>query len=150
MLGGYDFHDQRGMTAWGRLGYHISQLSMSNLMNAAKLPSETFRGPSFGVGVKIPRITPTIGGAGSIDVIYPGSRTQTQNAEDGKLAGAMAAWLSLIGDYAWKDAWTLQASYRLGYAKSTWTGASARVTGVTNATRRDLSHVLTLGVARGF
>jgi uncharacterized protein YgiM (DUF1202 family) len=150
VLGGYDFHDKRGMTAWGRLGYHVGLVSFSNLMNLAQLPSETFKGPSIGVGLKVPKVTDKIGASGSLDLVYPGSRSQTQNNEDGAEQGAMAATLQLIGDYAWKDAWALQAAYRLGYAKTAWSGASNRVTNVTAAERRDLSHVLTLGLGRSF
>jgi len=150
LLGGYDFHDSRQMTAWARVGYHLGITSFANLMNLADLPSETFRGPSIGAGVKVPKLTPKIGVTGTADVIYPGSRSQTVGNEDGAVDSAMAAWVSVVGDYAWNNPWSLQAGYRFGYAKTSWTGASNRVTGVTAASRRDLSHVLTLGVGRAF
>lgn len=150
LLGGYDFHDKRGMTAWARLGYHIGLFSVGNLENAANLPSETFRGPSIGAGLKIPKLTDTIGAMGSLDLVYPGTRSQTQNNEDGKLDGAMAVTVQLAGDYAWKDDWSLQAAYRLAYAKTAWTGVSNRVNGVTASERSDLSHIFTFGLGRAF
>ena len=150
VIGGYDFHDRRGMTLWGRLGYHLGYFLVNDLMNPAELPSESFSGPTFGVGLKIPRVTPTIGASGSLDLVYPGSRTQTENREDGDSLSAMAATLSLVADYAWKPEWTFQGAYRLGYAKSSWTGPSMRIDGATRASRTDLSHVVTVGVGRAF
>lgn len=150
LLGGYDFHDKRGMTAWARLGYHVGLFSVSNLQNAANLPSETFRGPSIGAGLKIPKLTDKVGAAGSVDLVYPGSRSQTQNNEDGQVDGAMAVTLQLAGDYAWKADWSLQAGYRLAYAKTAWTGVSNRVTNVTKAERTDLAHIFTFGLGRAF
>lgn len=149
-LGGYDLHDRRGTVVWGRLGYHIGITSIGNLMNAAQLPSETFRGPSLGVGVTMPRVTPKLGGQASLDLVYPGTRSQTQNNEDGDLEGAMGATAALAGAYAWRGAWNLEAGYRFGYRKTAWSGPSNRITGATEATRTDLSHVLTVGLGRDF
>jgi uncharacterized protein YgiM (DUF1202 family) len=150
VVGGYDLHDRRGTVVWGRLGYHVGITSIANLMNAASIPSETFRGPSLGVGVTMPQVTPKIGARASLDLIYPGTRSQTENNEDGDLEGAMGATLALAGAYAWRGAWNLEAGYRFGYRKTSWSGESNRITGVTEATRTDLNHVLTLGLGREF
>lgn len=150
-IGGYDLHDRRGTVIWGRLGYHVGITSMSDLMNMANLPSETLRGPAVGAAMTMPRLTPTIGVAAAVDLIYPGTRTQTQGNEDGKLDGAMALTLGLTGAYAWKRDWNLEAGYRFGYAKTAWTGPSFRGTGATTASERvDKNHVLTVGLGRVF
>jgi SH3-like domain-containing protein len=150
LLGGYDFHKPNGMTAWGRLGYHYGVFSVSNLNNLAKLPAETFKGPTFGAALRIPRLARKIGGEASLDLVYPGRRKQTQGIEDGALQKAMAATAEVTALYDWKTDWKLGAAYRFGYAASSWTGTSARITGATAAKRTDLSHVLTVGLGRAF
>lgn len=150
VLGGYDLHDKRGTVLWGRLGYHVGITSMSDLNNMAQLPSETFRGPAIGAAMTMPRLTPTIGVGASLDLVYPGTRSQTQGNEDGTLDGAMGVAVGVAGAYAWRPAWNLEAAYRFGYAKSAWKGASNRVTGATAAERVDKNHVLTVGLARVF
>ncbi len=150
-IGGYDLRDRRGTVIWGRLGYHVGITSMSDLMNMANLPSETLRGPALGAAMTMPRLTPTIGVAASVDLVYPGTRTQTQGNEDGTLDGAMALTLGVTGAYAWKRDWNLEGGYRFGYAKTAWTGASQRGTGATAASERvDKNHVLTVGLGRVF
>lgn len=150
-IGGYDLHDRRGTVVWARLGYHVGITSMSDLMNMANLPSETLRGPAIGAAVTMPKLTPTVGVAASVDLLYPGTRTQTQGNEDGQLDGAMALTLGVTGAYAWKRAWNLEAGYRFGYAKTAWTGPSFRGTGATAASERvDKNHVLTVGLGRTF
>ncbi|MBK9030235.1 MAG: SH3 domain-containing protein [Myxococcales bacterium] len=150
VIGGYDLRDRRGTVVWGRVGYHVGILSMSNLMNAANIPSETFRGPAIGASVTMPRLTPTIGVAAALDLVYPGTRSQTQGNEDGALDGAMGLMAGLTGAYAWKPAWNLEAAYRFGYAKTAWTGPSNRGTGSNAAERVDKNHVVTVGLARTF
>ncbi|MBL8625463.1 MAG: SH3 domain-containing protein [Myxococcales bacterium] len=150
-IGGYDLHDRRGTVIWARLGYHVGITSMSDLMNMANLPSETLRGPAIGAAMTMPKLTPTIGVAASVDLLYPGTRTQTQGNEDGQLDGAMALTLGVTGAYAWKRDWNLEAGYRFGYAKTAWTGPSFRGTGATAASERvDKNHVLTVGLGRVF
>ncbi len=150
-IGGYDLHDRRGTVIWARLGYHVGITSMSDLMNMANLPSETLRGPAIGAAMTMPRLTPTIGVAASVDLLYPGTRTQTQGNEDGQLDGAMALTLGVTGAYAWKRDWNLEGGYRFGYAKTAWTGPSFRGTGATAASERvDKNHVLTVGLGRVF
>ena len=148
-IGGYDLHDRRGTVIWARLGYHVGITSMSDLMNMANLPSETLRGPAIGAAMTMPKLTPTIGVAASVDLLYPGTRTQTQGNEDGQLDGAMALTLGVTGAYAWKRDWNLEGGYRFGYAKTAWTGPSFRGTGATAASERvDKNHVLTVGQVR--
>ncbi len=154
LLGGYDFHKKSGMTAWVRLGYHYGVFAVGNLNNLAKIPAETFKGPTFGVSMRMPRLTKKIGAEAALDAIYPGSRKQTQGIEDGAVDKAQAATINLLGMYDWKGAWKLGAGYRLGYAATKWTGASVRVVGAdgpaTSSKRTDISHVVTVGLNRAF
>jgi len=150
LVGGYDFHKASGMTAWARLGYHYGVFSVSNLDNLASIPAETFKGPTVGAALRIPRLTGKLGVEASLDVVYPGSRVQTTGNEDGDQAKARAAVAQLAGTYAWKGRWRLGAGYRLNYASTSWTGTSNRVSGATASSRRDLAHVLTVGAGRSF
>lgn len=150
LLGGYDFHKASGMTAWARLGYHYGVFSVANLNNLAKLPAETFRGPTVGAALRIPRLSGKFGGEASVDLVYPGTRKQTAGIEDGTTTASRAASLELLGTYAWKGAWQLGAGYHFGYASTRWTGQSARIPTATAARRTDLSHVVTVGLARAF
>jgi hypothetical protein len=150
LLGGYDFRKSNGMTAWLRLGYHYGAFSVSNLNNLAKLPAENFKGPTFGLAMRIPTLTKKIGAEASLDVVYPGTRKQTVGITDGTLDKANAASLALLGMYDWKGAWKLEGGYRLGYASTRWTGTSERVPTATISKRTDLSHVVTVGLGRAF
>ena len=150
LLGGYDFHKANGMTAWLRLGYHYGAFSVSNLNNLAKLPSETFKGPTMGAALRIPRLAKKIGAEASLDLVYPGTRKQTVGISDGALQKAQAATLDLLGMYDWKRDWKLTGGYRFGYAASRWSGTSDRVPTATSSKRTDLSHVVTVGLGRAF
>ncbi len=147
---GYDFRKRSGLTAWARLGYHYGLFSVSNLDNLAQIPTETFSGPTVGTALRMPRLTDKIGASASVDVVYPGTRSQTAGNQDGAVAGAMAAAVQLAGQYGWKGAWKIDAVYRFGYARTRWTGESTRVVGATSSERTDLSHVLTAGLGRAF
>ncbi len=150
LLGGYDFHKPNGMTAWARVGYHYGVFSVGNLNNLARLPAETFKGPTVGAALRIPRLSKQLGAEAAVDLVYPGSRRQTQGIEDGAVEKAMAASAELVGIYDWRPEWKLGAAYQLGYAATRWSGTSARISGATAAKRTDLSHVVTVGLGRAF
>ncbi len=150
LIAGYDFHKPNGMTAWARVGYHYGVFSVGNLENIASIPSETFSGPTVGTALRIPGLTKKIGAEAALDVVIPGKRKQTAGNTDGTQTGAKAATLELLGTYAWQGAWRFNGAYQFGYAATSWTGNSERVTGATAARRVDLSHVLTVGLGRDF
>jgi SH3-like domain-containing protein len=150
LLGGYDFHKPNGMTAWARVGYHYGAFSVSDLANAAKIPSETFSGPTIGGALRIPGLTDKIGAEAALDLVYPGKRKQTVGNTDGPSPKAMAATLELLGSYAWKGPWRLNGAYQFGYAATRWSGASERVPGAMQSKRVDMSHVLSFGLGRAF
>lgn len=154
---GYDLHSPKGTILWGRLGYHYGMFSVDNVgdltKNLAHLPSEILSGPTVGFAMEMPKLGEKIGARASADLLYPGTRSQTKGLEDGAASKTMAAWLGAIVSYQWKTDLTLDAGYRLGYASTQWAGAatgSMRGTNATTAARTDLSHVLTVGLAKSF
>jgi len=154
---GYDLHKSNGMTLWARLGYHYEMFKVDNVSdltkNLAHLPSEILSGPTIGVAVEIPKLTRKIGGVVAADYLYPAKRTQTKGLEDGLTSKAKALWLGATFTYQWKPKLELDAGYRLSYAKTLWSGAapdSMRGTGATTSERKDLTHTVTVGLAKSF
>jgi hypothetical protein len=154
---GYDLHSAKGTVLWGRAGYHYGMFSVDNVgdltKNLAHLPSEILSGPTFGVAMEMPKLGEKIGACASADVLYPGSRSQTKGLEDGAASKTLAAWLGAMVSYQWKSDLSIGAGYRLGYASTQWAGTatgSMRGTNATQAQRTDLSHVLTVGLAKSF
>jgi uncharacterized protein YgiM (DUF1202 family) len=154
---GYDLHSPKGTIVWGHLGYHYGMFSVDNVgdltKNLAHLPSEILSGPTVGFGLEMPKLGEKVGARASADLLYPATRTQTKGLEDGLSSKAMAAYLSAVISYRWKSDMTLDAGYRLDYATTTWSGAAAasmRGTNSTTAARTDLTHVLSVGIAKSF
>jgi uncharacterized protein YgiM (DUF1202 family) len=154
---GYDMHSEKGTVVWAHLGYHYGMFSIDNVgdltKNLAHLPSEILSGPTVGFGLDMPKLGEKIGMRAAADLLYPGTRTQTKGLEDGASSKAMAAYLTALVSYQWKSDLTLDAGYRLDYATTDWSGAataSMRGTNSTTASRTDLTHVLTIGLAKSF
>ena len=155
---GYDLHKKNGMTIFGRLGYRYSSFSVDNYndftKNPAKLPQETIGAPTLGVALAIPKLTPKLGLAFTLDTVLAGaSITQTKGLEDGASPKEKAAYVGAVLTYRWKKDMDLQAAYRLDYesidfGKPVMTSMRAH-TG-TDVTRTDLDHLLTVGVTKGF
>lgn len=154
---GYDLHSAKGTVVWGHLGYHYGMFSVDNAAdltkNLAHLPSEILSGPTVGIAMDMPKLGEKVGARASADLLYPATRKQTAGLEDGASSKGMAAWLSAIVSYQWKSDLTLDAGYRLAWASTDWTGAatgSMRGTNSTTASRTDLAHILTVGIAKSF
>jgi uncharacterized protein YgiM (DUF1202 family) len=156
-VAGYDFHHKTGAAAFGRLGYHYSMFQVANVAdftkNLARLPSETLSGPTIGVAAELPRITEKLGGRVAADYLIAGKRAQTTGLEDGQVSAATALWGALVVDYQWKKDMVIDFAYGYDYAKTVWTGAapaSMRGTNSTEAARKDVTHSLTIGLAKTF
>ena len=162
-LGGYKLGGKRGMTAFGRLGYHYERFGINNVedfsKNLARLPSEILQGPMLGGIFDVPRLTEKFAARASLQMIpFLGSRKQTAGLEDGASAKAMALWFNLGGEYAWKSGFNITAAYEYAYAKTTFTGTptgSMRphqegATPASSAPRTDGAHLLMLGVNKAF
>jgi len=154
---GYDLHRASGALVWGHLGYHYGAFTVDNVgdltKNLAKVPSETLTGPTIGAAFDLPKLTDKLGARATADLLYPGTRTQTKGLEDGAASKTMAAFMTATLSYAWKDEWTFDAGYRLAWASTNWAGAatgSQRGNGATTAQRTDLTHVLSVGIAKSF
>jgi uncharacterized protein YgiM (DUF1202 family) len=156
-VGGYDFHHKTGAAAFARLGYHYSMFQVASVAdftkNLARLPSETLAGPTIGVSAELPRITEKLGGRLAADYLIAGKRAQTTGLEDGQVSNATALWGALVVDYQWKKDMVIDFAYGYDYAKTVWTGAapaSMRGTNSTEAARKDVTHSLTIGLAKTF
>lgn len=156
-LAGYDFHHKTGAAAFGHLGYHYGMFQVANTgdfaKNLARLPSETVAGPTVGIGAEMPRITDKIGARISADYLVLGKRAQTIGLEDGQISDITSLWAGATVSYRWKKSMNLDVAYGYDYSKTVWTGAavgSMRGHNATAAARKDVTHALTIGIAKTF
>lgn len=161
-LAGYKLGGSRGMTAFGRLGYHYERFGVNNVedfsKNLARLPSEILSGPVLGAMFDVPRLTEKFAARARLDMIpILGSRKQTAGLEDGASSKTFAMWFNAAAQYDWKSGFNLTAAYEYGYVKTTFSGqptGSMRPhqegTAATSAQRTDGTHLLMLGVNRAF
>ena len=156
---GYDLHNKRGMVAYGRLGYHYEVMKIKNVdnfeKNAAMIPSEIFRGPTFGLGLDIPKLTKSLGGRVSLDgIVFATTRSQTENLEDGDSPTTKGAWLTTSLAYRWKKDMTIDGSYELTYMYTKFGDqvptSMRHPAGAGNSSRRDLNHMVTVGISKSF
>jgi SH3-like domain-containing protein len=162
-LAGYKLGGARGMTAFGRLGYHYERFGVNNVedftKNLARLPSEILSGPVLGAIFDVPRLTQKFAARARLDMIpILGARKQTVGLEDGASSKTFAAWFNLAGQYDWKSGFNITAAYEYGYSKTTFSGSAAgsmrphqaEGTASTSAQRTDGTHLFMLGVNRAF
>ncbi|HTM23154.1 MAG TPA: SH3 domain-containing protein [Kofleriaceae bacterium] len=156
--GGYNFQNDKGMVAYGRLGYYYGKFGINDVsnfeVNLAYLPSELLTGITVGASLDIPHWSDKLGFRAGIDALYPnGKRVQTQGLEDGAVSKVFAAWASVGATYQWKPNLAIELGYRYAYAKTDWVGAadgSMRPTGSTVAARKDVGHTAMLGIGKQF
>ncbi len=156
-LAGYDFHHKTGAAAFGHLGYHYGMFQVANVgdfaKNLARLPSETVAGPTIGVGAEMPRITDKVGARIAADYLVLGKRVQTVGLEDGAISDVTSLWAGATVSYRWKKSMNLDVAYGYDYSKTVWTGSatgSMRGHNATAAARKDVTHALTIGIAKTF
>lgn len=155
-LFGYNFQNQMGMVAYGRLGYHYGYFGIDNvgdvMANPTGLPSEITQGITLGVRFEVPQFNEKIGfGGGASAILLAGSRKQTANLEDGALDSTRVIWANADFTYRWKPAFDIQAGYRLSYANSKWNGVANRGTGaMVGSSRNDRAHLVSVGIGRNF
>jgi hypothetical protein len=113
-----------------------------------------FSGPTLGVALAIPRLTPTLGARASLDTMFLGaSRTQTANLEDGASPSSKAVWVGLALTYKWKPDMNLEGAYNLAYATTDFgapVATSQRLHTGTAVSRTDIYHAVTFGIAKAF
>lgn len=157
-LAGYDFHKPSGLTAFARLGYRYQAFRVDNYddvtKNQALLAQENIQGPMIGAAVVIPRVTPKIALALSLDAMLIGSSvSQTRFLEDGQDPSAKLVTVGASFVYHWKPAYDINVGYDLNYASLAF-GAkvddSQRAHMGTSVARRDLNHTITAGVLKTF
>ncbi len=155
-LAGYDLDNQRGMIAFGRLGYHYESFQVSDVaspMNTAKIPNQIIQGPTIGAGLAIPRLTSSLGLQGWLDAMVIGaSLQQTKNLEDGTGPGAKAVYLGGALNYHWKPKIDIQGTLDLGYTSISFDGKAPTTsvrghTGNGVSSGSDFNVTLAVGVA---
>ncbi len=157
-LGGYDLHNKRGMVVWGRVGYRYQSFLVANVTdltkNTARLPSETFKSPTIGAALSIPKMTPTIGLNFHLDLAAIGTSVeQTKNLEDGATPTAKMYCLGAIFTYKWKPDINIAATYDLALASYDFgapLATSMRLHTGTDVQRSDTFHILTVGINKAF
>jgi uncharacterized protein YgiM (DUF1202 family) len=151
---GYGLGSSTGMVLYGRLGYYLGRFDIHNVddfeSNLAMLPSEVLKGMTVGAHVDVPRLMKSVGVRVGADLLYPnGKREQYAGLEDGAVSKTFAAWATAQVSYQWKPKLTVECIYRYAYGKTDWTGSapdSVRPHGASEATRRDVGHIVMLGV----
>lgn len=152
--GGYNLQNSMGIVVFGRIGYYYSFFGINDAedpaKNPIKLPSEILRGVTLGSHVAIPKINDKFGARVAADVLAPGSRQQTVGLSDGEVGSLISLWASAVGTYTWKPDIKIEAGYRYYYSKTTWMGTSDRVPGATVSARRDVNHLVSIGIDKSF
>src|SRR5262249_14015971 len=127
---------------------------MNFTKNPAKLPQESFKAPTIGGGLAIPRLTETIGISASLDLAVIGtSLSQTQGLEDGGSPSAKAFTLGGVFTYRWRKDMNLRGTYDLNYMSVDFgapVASSMRGHTGTDVKRSDLFHTVTFGISKGF
>jgi hypothetical protein len=158
VVGGYDLHNKKGMVVFGRLGFRYQSYLVANVTdltkNNARIPSETFKAPTIGAALAIPKLTPTIGLNFHLDLAAVAtSVSQTKNLEDGASPGGSMFCFGGAFLYRWKPQLDIAATYDLNYASYSFgapLATSMRNHTGTAVQRSDIYHILTIGIAKAF
>ncbi len=146
---GYHLDKTDSYTIYGRAGLHINNTVVDESM-VAKLPSETLQGYIVGASLEAPKVTPKVGVRVSLDYLISGKLTQTENLTDGDEAVVGGYYLHALATYKYKPNLDALATYNLAYEGVAFSGASTREAAATNGKRRDMQHVIGVGVRYQF
>ena len=158
-VAGYDLHNSKGMVVYGHLGFRYQGYLVADVIdfnkNTARIPSETFKAPTIGAALAIPKVTPTIGLNFHVDLAAVGtSVTQTKNLEDGGSPSGKQFNLGAGFLYKWKSDMDIAITYDLSYGSYSFgdpsTNSMRQHTGNGGVTRTDIFHSLTAGIAKSF
>ena len=128
-----------------RAGGHYDAFLPKSVDNAGMLPRERLLGLAVGARADFAPVHSRFGASARFDILALGSRAQTPGLEDGTSSTAHALWGGLTVRYALGRLAPF-AGYDFGRATTSWTGASVREPGVTNAHRTDTTQLLQLGI----
>jgi len=129
-----------------RVGGHYDAFLPKSVDNAGMLPRERLLGLTAGLRADFAPLHSRFGASARFDILAVGSRAQTPGLEDGTASTAHALWGGLSVRYQISARLAPFAAFDFGRATTTWTGASVREPGVTNAHRTDTTQLLQLGV----
>lgn len=146
---GYHLDKTDSYTVYARAGLHINNTVVDESM-IAKLPSETLQGYTVGASLEAPRVTPKVGIRVSLDYLLSGKLAQTENLTDGDESKVGGYYLHALAMYRYKPNLDAMATYNLAYEGVAFSGASTREAAATNGKRRDMQHVLGVGVRYQF
>ncbi len=157
-IAGYELASPRRTTVYARLGVHYESFLVSDYADPAKntgqIPSEVAKGPTVGVAVSIPRLTPRLALHVAVDAILAGASVeQTVNLEDGADPSLTRIGVGASVTYRWKPALHLQLAYdlhRASYDFGAPVPTSMRMHTGTGVARTDLGHTIGVGVAKSF
>lgn len=116
----------------------------------ARLPSERVTGFPIGAAFEAPTLAPKIGLRVGLETILGAKLVQTAAVADGTSSSMAGYYLNALGSYAWKSNIHAVATYQLAYEGFSFSGQSQRETTVNGATRRDLQHILAVGLTYSF
>jgi hypothetical protein len=137
----------------GRVGYHVASTTIPQSMQntaTAMLPSEKVSGITVGAGIDAPHLSPKIAMRVGVDMLVSAKLEQTQGMQDGATSQTKAYYLNAMGMYKWKKNIDLMATYTLSYEGFGFAGTNQREATATGAQRKDLQHVLGVGLIYKF
>ena len=137
--------------AFVRVGYHFETLNLDNADNAAELPREQLQSPLVGIEFWLPELVGSLSAAICGELMLGTSIDQSEGKEDGaEVDSAWALGARLYVSYPVTSYLSLDAVYRYGLTRAKWNGTSNRDLAVTDASRTDQAHLVTVGMGAYF
>ncbi len=136
-----------------RVGYHDAATTIPQSMvntSTAMLPSEKVSGITVGAGLDAPTLTPKVSLRVGVDMLVNAKLEQTAGMRDGTTSQTKAYYLNALAMYKWKPNMDLMATYTLSYEGFGFTGVNDREASATGAQRKDLQHLLGVGLIYKF
>lgn len=146
---GYHLDADDKYTLYARAGYHAYATTVSENMNA-KLPSESLKGFTAGAMLDAPMVTPKIGVRVSFEALLGGTLEQTEGYRDGESSTVAGYYLGAMATYRVSPKLDGLATYNLAYEGVAFAGASEREAAAINGTRKDMQHILGVGIRYQF
>jgi len=137
-----------GIGVYASAGYHYDVTLTDSLDNIAGLPNESVSGALLGGRLEVGRIAEDMSARVSVHTLFGGKLGQSQGLMDGERSDLSATYVRVGLTKRLSSEWLLLADYYHARAKLSFSGASSRQPDVSQATRSDTAHTLTIGLGR--
>jgi len=138
----------RGIRFYVIGGYRYGVTLTDSLDNIAALPNESMSGVVLGGEIRLERTVAGIALSASAYTLVGGSLGQTVGLMDGANSDVSALYARTCLSRQLTSDWFVQANYHYDSTTTLFSGASSRQPDVTEASRTDASHTVSLGIER--